>query len=167
MAKSVKKGTGLSKAAAHSIVEEAVHSYTPLRSILGGHLAKAPASPGEYDLIALSRDGVKKSSLTSLASYLGISMEQMSGLLHSSYRNIQRKSDHAVLDSLKSEKVLELAAFVQRGIQVIGRREGFIQWLHSPLPALKNQAPLQLLDTSFGIQLLTRLLGRLEQGVFA
>ena len=159
MTKPVKKSIRAVKSKASAVVEEALPLYTPLRTILGGHQASVSSPSGEY--------GVKKSSLKSLAAYLGISMEQLSGLLHSSYRNIQRKPDHSLLDSLKSEKVLELAAFVQRGIQVIGTKAGFTQWLQTPLPALRNQTPLHFLDTSFGIQLLLRTLGRLEQGVYS
>jgi putative toxin-antitoxin system antitoxin component (TIGR02293 family) len=94
-------------------------------------------------------------------------METMSMLLHSSYRNIQRKDEDELLDTLKTEKVLELAAFAQRGIEVIGDKESFAEWLHSPLVSLGNKTPLNFLDTSFGIQMLTKLLGRLEQGVYS
>ena len=94
-------------------------------------------------------------------------METMSGLLHSSYRNIQRKDDDELLDTLKTEKVLELAALAQRGIEVIGDKESFAEWLRSPLISLGNKAPLDFLDTSFGIQMITKILGRLEQGVYS
>ena len=94
-------------------------------------------------------------------------METLSGLLHSSYRNIQRKDEDELLDTLKTEKVLELAAFAQRGIEVIGNKQSFAEWLQSPLVALGNKAPLDFLDTSFGIQMVTKLLGRLEQGVYS
>jgi putative toxin-antitoxin system antitoxin component (TIGR02293 family) len=94
-------------------------------------------------------------------------METMSGLLHSSYRNIQRKDDDELLDTLKTEKVLELAALAQRGIEVIGDKESFAEWLRSPLISLGNKTPLDFLDTSFGIQMITKILGRLEQGVYS
>ena len=62
--------------------------------------------------------------------------------------------------------MLELAAFAQRGIGVIGSKAAFIEWVHSPLVALGNKMPLDFLDTSFGIQMVTKMLGRLEQGVY-
>lgn len=148
-------------------VEGAALQYETLRVILGGSKSVKKSLAGDFDLIALSRAGVKKSTLTSLAAHLGISMEIMSGLLHSSHRNIQRKSEGELLDTLKTEKVLELAAFAQRGIEVIGSKESFAEWLHSPLISLGNQAPVHFLDTSFGIQMVTKLLGRLEQGVYS
>jgi len=141
--------------------------YETLRLILGGNKNLKKSLSGDFDLIALSRVGIKKSTLKSLADYLGIDMETMSKLLHSSYRNIQRKDEDQLLDTLKTEKVLELAAFAQRGIQVIGDKESFAEWLHSPLASLGNKTPLNFLDTSFGIQMLTKILGRLEQGVYS
>lgn len=150
-----------------SFVEEAAVQYETLRVILGGNKSVKKSIGGEFDLIALSRAGIKKSTLKSLSEYLGISMETLSGLLHSSYRNIQRKGDEELLDTLKTEKVLELAAFAQRGIEVIGNKESFAEWLQSPLISLGNKTPLHFLDTSFGIQMVTKLLGRLEQGVYS
>lgn len=150
-----------------SVLEEATVKYEALRVILGGNSAVKKSLTGDFDLIALSRAGIKKSTLKSLAGYLDITMETLSRLLHSSYRNIQRKDDEELLDTLKSEKVLELAAFAQRGIEVIGSKESFAEWLQSPLTSLDNKTPLHFLDTSFGIQMVTKLLGRLEQGVYS
>lgn len=155
------------KEGAPSVVNEAAVQYNTLRVILGGNKSLEKPLTGDFDLINLSRTGVKKSTLKSLADYLGINMETLSGLLHSSYRNIQRKDDNELLDTLKTEKVLELAAFAQRGMEVIGDKESFSEWLHSPLVALGNKMPLHFLDTSFGIQMVTKVLGRLEQGVYS
>jgi putative toxin-antitoxin system antitoxin component (TIGR02293 family) len=148
-------------------VEEAAVQYETLRFILGGTKSMKKSIAGDFDLITLSREGIKKSTLKSLAEHLGISMETMSRLLHTSHRNIQRKHEEELLDTLKTEKVLELAAFAQRGIEVIGSKTGFIEWLHSPLVSLGNKTPLDFLDTSFGIQMVTKILGRLEQGVYS
>lgn len=155
-----------------SMVEEAAFTYETqpyetLRVILGGNKNVKKSLTGDFDLINLSRAGIKKSTLKSLSEYLGINMETMSELLHSSYRNIQRKDEDQLLDTLKTEKVLELAAFAQRGIEVIGNKESFAEWIHSPLVSLGNKTPLDFLDTSFGIQMVTKLLGRLEQGVYS
>lgn len=150
-----------------SVVEEAAIQYETLRVILGGDKSIKKTFSGDFDLINISRTGIKKSTLKSLASHLGITMETMSNLLHSSHRNIQRKDEDELLDTLKTEKVLELATFTQRGIEVIGNQESFAEWVHSPLISIGNKTPLDFLDTSFGIQMLTKILGRLEQGVYS
>jgi putative toxin-antitoxin system antitoxin component (TIGR02293 family) len=149
------------------LLEEAAVQYNSLRVILGGNKSIGKSIAGDFDLIALTREGIKKSTLKSLADHLGITMETMSGLLHSSHRNIQRKDENELLDSLKTEKVLELAAFAQRGISVLGNKTAFAEWLHSSVSSLGNKRPVDFLDTSFGIQLATKILGRLEQGVFS
>ncbi|MBI5856650.1 MAG: DUF2384 domain-containing protein [Sphingobacteriales bacterium] len=150
-----------------SLAQEAAVQYETMSVILGGNkIVKKPLT-GDFDLIALTREGIKKSTLKSLAEHLGISMETMSRLLHSSHRNIQRKDEEELLDTLKTEKVLELAALAQRGIEVMGNKAAFAEWLHAPLTALGNKTPLDFLDTSFGIQMVTKLLGRLEQGVYS
>ena len=148
-------------------IQEAAVKYETLGIILGGRQLLHQSISGDFDLIRLTREGIKKATLKSLAAYLGITMETMSRLLHSSYRNIQRKNEKELLDTLKTEKVLELAAFAQRGIEVIGDKAAFKDWLQSPLMALGNKTPLDFLDTSFGIQLVLKILGRLEQGVFS
>lgn len=149
------------------LMEEAAVQYGTLGVILGSEKSGIKKLSGDFDLIALTREGVKKSTLKSLSGYLGISMEVMSRLLHSSHRNIQRKDDNTLLDTLKTEKVLELAALTQRGIEVTGSKDAFTEWLHTPLIALGNKTPLDFLDTSFGINMVTKLLGRLEQGVYS
>jgi putative toxin-antitoxin system antitoxin component (TIGR02293 family) len=149
------------------IAEEAAVQYETLRVILGGDHSIKKTFTGDFGLIDISRKGIKKSTLKSLARHLGVTMETLSSLLHSSYRNIQRKDEDELLDTLKTEKVLELAAFAQRGIEVIGSKESFAEWIHSPLISLGNKTPLDFLDTSFGIRMVTKILGRLEQGVYS
>jgi putative toxin-antitoxin system antitoxin component (TIGR02293 family) len=150
-----------------SIVSEAALQYDTLRVILGGNKSVPKTISNDMDLINLSRHGVKKASLKSLAHYLGVTMEKMSSLLHTSHRNIQRKDEEELLDTLKTEKVLELAAFIKRGIDVTGSEAAFKEWLHSSILALGNRKPIDFLDTTFGIQMAVKVLGRLEQGVFS
>jgi len=150
-----------------STISEAAVQYDTLKVILGGNKSVPKAISSDMDLINLSRHGVRKSSLKSLAGYLGISMEKMSSLVHSSHRNIQRKDEDELLDTLKTGKVLELAAFIKRGIDVIGTEDAFREWVHSPIIALGNRKPIDFLDTTFGIQMALKVLGRLEQGVFS
>lgn len=154
-----------------NLMAESAVAYAPgnnksMRAILGGQL-QGQGNFSDLELIKLTREGLKKETLTSVAAFLGISMEQLSALLHTSYRNLLRKDASDVLDSYKTEKVLELAAFASRGVQVIGSKNGFQQWLSTPVLALGNRIPLEFLDTTFGIQMVLKVLGRLEQGVFS
>jgi putative toxin-antitoxin system antitoxin component (TIGR02293 family) len=42
-----------------------------------------------------------------------------------------------------------------------------IQWLKSPLKVLGGVSPIDLFDTSFGVQMVLDELGRIEQGVYS
>lgn len=147
--------------------EEAAVQYEPVFTILGGRQALAGQLTAPADLISISRAGIKKSALRPLSRNLGITLEQLSTILHTSHRNLQRKSDTSPLDSHKTEQVLELALLAQRGAEVLGSSDAFKAWLQTPLAALGYEVPLHFLDTSFGIRMLHQQLGRLEQGVFA
>ncbi len=150
-----------------TIAQDAALRYNGLTAILGGKAHLSQPLKKEADIIQITRNGVKKSALKPLSGFMGISLETLSGLLHTSLRNLQRKDDTALLDISKSEKVMELASFTQRGIDVLGSQAAFSLWLKSPLPALNHDTPLQYLDTSFGIQLLQNILGRLQHGVYS
>lgn len=165
------KGNKMTITETYSILKEPEIAYEKsgptLKAILGGKLIHLDATHNEIDFIKLTRKGLKKEVLGNLAAYLGISMPQISDLLHTSYRNLLRKDSNDVLDSYKTEKVLELASFTLRGIEVLGTKELFQEWLQSPIMSLGNKKPLEFLDTTFGIQLVLKILGRLEQGVYS
>ena len=134
-----------------SFVEEAAVQYETLRVILGGNKTVKKSLAGDFDLIELSRTGIKKSTLKSLAGYLGITMEILSGLLHSSYRNIQRKDNDELLDTLKTEKVLEMEDLAESGIEVIGDKKYFEEWLQRTIVVIGNKTNLYFLDINFYI----------------
>jgi putative toxin-antitoxin system antitoxin component (TIGR02293 family) len=153
-----------------AVVKEAAIGYGPspsMKAVLGGKGSSLQVINTDIDLIELTRKGLKKDTLFYLAEYLGISMGQLSDLLHTSHRNLQRKDANETMDSYKTEKVLELASFAVRGTDVIGSEAGFREWLKNPITALDNKTPLDFLDTTFGIQMVLKILGRLEQGVYS
>ncbi len=121
----------------------------------------------EYDLISLSRNGLRKSSVVSLSKYLGITMEKMSELLNISSRTLQRKADDEALNITTSFQTLEVAELTAKGIDVLGTKENFSKWLSIPLVAIGNIPPINLLDTTQGIKILSKILGRIEHGIYS
>lgn len=150
-----------------SMVQEAAVHYESMRVILGGNKSVLKPISGDADLVDLSRNGVRKSSLTSLSSYLGITMDALSGILHSSHRNIQRKDDNELLDVYKSEQAIEIAQVISKCLDIFGTKENMQQWLSSSVIALGGKRPIDLLDTSFGIRMIFTVLHRLEHGVYS
>jgi putative toxin-antitoxin system antitoxin component (TIGR02293 family) len=140
--------------------------FTKLRAILGGTSALKSSLKSEHDLITLSRSGLPKKTLNTLAKKLGISMERLSALLHISHRTLQRKAPSDHLSVHVSEQILSIAEVIRRGLEVMGSQKNMELWLHSELPALDYKKPIDLMDTTFGTQIVLRILGRIEHGVY-
>ncbi|WP_081062333.1 MULTISPECIES: antitoxin Xre/MbcA/ParS toxin-binding domain-containing protein [Burkholderia] len=72
-----------------------------------------------------------------------------------------------------SHAVIEmLATQVQNMVEVSGNPDGFdvqswlFDWLHSPVPALGGQRPVDCLHTPEGIDLISRLLASAQTGAY-
>ncbi len=143
------------------------NKYDRIISVLGGSVQVGQKINSDFDLIEITRKGLPKSVIKTLSLILGISMEQMSNLLHVSHRSLQRKSDTDLLNVYSTEQVLEIAQVVSRGIDVMGSLESFIKWLHNDIRTLNYAKPIDFLDTSFGTRLIKDTLGRIEYGVYS
>lgn len=140
--------------------------YSQLVAIIGGTKALKKDISNEMDLIHITRLGLPKRSLDTLAKKLGISMERMSSLLHISHRTLQRKLPTDHLSVHVSEQILSIAEVIRKGIDVLGDEDRLEIWLHSELSAIGHKKPIDLMDTTFGTRLLIRMLGRIEHGVY-
>lgn len=128
----------------------------------GGSYALQP-----YDLIGISRSGILKKTLSLLSKRLSFTTNEISRILHISERTLQRYHADDRLSPDISERTLMLAKLYERGVEIFHDAANFTDWLRTPLPAFNYQPPIQLLDTSFGFQLIEDELGRIEYGIFA
>ncbi|MFW5759752.1 MAG: antitoxin Xre/MbcA/ParS toxin-binding domain-containing protein [Cyclobacteriaceae bacterium] len=96
------------------------------------------------------------------------SEQQWSYFLNINIRTMQRyKSNHShIFKPIQSERIFELAEVVNTGDKVFDSRENFNIWLNSPSLALGNEKPIDLLDSSYGKDLVLAELHRIEHGVF-
>lgn len=93
---------------------------------------------------------------------------QWSIFLDVNIRTLQRykgAKDH-VYRPLQSEKIFELAEVVSMGNIVFDKPEHFRIWLNTPSVALGREKPINLLDSSFGKDLVLTELNRIEHGIF-
>lgn len=141
--------------------------YSQLVAIIGGKKALKKDINNEMDLVDVTRVGLPKKSLDTLAKKLGVSMERMSALLHISHRTIQRKSPTDHLSVHVSEQILSIAEVVRKGLEVFEDDEQELEeWLHGPISSLDYKKPIDLMDTTFGTRILIKILGRIEHGVY-
>lgn len=138
-------------------------TQNPLQSILN----LSSNFQNEMDLVKLSRSGLLKKSVTNMAAKFGITQEKICELLHMSARNFQRIKDSSHLDIYTSEQIIEMANVYSKAHQIFIDEDSIKQWFQTPNYALGNQIPLDLLDTSFGVKMVSDVLGRIEYGIFS
>jgi putative toxin-antitoxin system antitoxin component (TIGR02293 family) len=119
-------------------------------------------------LIQMIRKGIEFTFFIRLAEKSPFSLHEWSNFLHISERTMQRyKREKKSFDPIYSERILEITLLYKQGIDVFGGNEKFNNWLESKNLALGGTKPKELLDTTFGINLLKDELTRIEHGVLA
>jgi putative toxin-antitoxin system antitoxin component (TIGR02293 family) len=115
------------------------------------------------------RKGVTQGLFEEIQSNLPFTDQQWSAFLNINIRTMQRykSAQGHVFKSIQSERIFELAEVVSLGDKVFDTREHFNIWLNTPSPALGNETPISLLDSSYGKDLVIAELNRIEYGIFA
>jgi putative toxin-antitoxin system antitoxin component (TIGR02293 family) len=140
-------------------------SSTPFYNLLGG--SKSAKSSTDFDVITLARQGFPKKALLALAKKISLNIQELANILHISERTLQRYEDDAIIKTEYAEKAVELARLYTRGEEVFGSMDKFKTWVKTPGHVFKGEAPITILDTSAGFDLVFKELGRIEHGIFA
>lgn len=119
-------------------------------------------------LVKMVRDGIGFATFDKFANKSPFSNNEWSTYLHLSERTMQRyRIEKRTFDPLQSEKIIEIALFYNKGIEVFGSAEKFDTWLETDNLALGKIKPKMLLDNSFGINMLRDELTAIEYGILA
>ena len=96
------------------------------------------------------------------------------GIARSTYsRKLREKKFLGISESERVLGVARLIGQVQSMVEQSGDPNDFDakqwvgQWLEQPLPALNNRAPLEMLDTASGQELVSQLLMQVQSGAYA
>jgi len=126
------------------------------------------ADDDTFDLANMVREGVPYPYFTKLSTQINFGFEEWSSYLHLSERTIQRyKKEKKSFDPIYSEKILQIELLYKKGNDVFGVADNFYTWMDTKSIALGGVRPKDMLDTSFGINLIYDELGRIEHGIFA
>jgi putative toxin-antitoxin system antitoxin component (TIGR02293 family) len=119
-------------------------------------------------LVNMVRRGIGFKAFDKFANKSPFSQNEWSTYLHLSERTMQRdRSEQKTFDPLQSEKIIEIALFYNKGVEVFGSAEKFNSWLDTNNLALGQMKPKMLLDNSFGINMLRDELTAIEYGILA
>lgn len=119
-------------------------------------------------LITLVREGIPYKDFKRIVENSPFAFTEWADFLHLSERTIQRyKKENKSFDPLHTEKIIEIAILLSIGMDVFGDKDNFNRWLGSKSVTLGGIKPMELLDSSFGIEMVRDELGRVEHGVLA
>lgn len=114
------------------------------------------------------RKGIAYNSFTNAVKNVPLTLKEWSDILDLSERTLQRyKKDKRAFDTLQSEKIVQVTLLIRYGRDVFGDEKKFNLWLNTENLSIGNIKPKELLDSSFGIDLLKDELTRIENGILA
>jgi len=121
-----------------------------------------------FKLIRASRKGVDHKTLYDMIKSFPFNLSEWAKLLHISERTIQRyRHEKKKLDSIHSDRFLNIMILLNKGIEVFGNSENFMIWLESVNIALGKIKPIDIIDNAFGIKIIIDELTKIEHGVLA
>ena len=107
---------------------------------------------------------MKKEEWKELIWNIGATEKEFESILPSSISSMQKKT---VYGRETSERIYELARLFGLGYQVFDTKEAFRGWLVAPSKALGNKPPFQLLDSSFGFEMVENEILRILYNVYS
>lgn len=150
------------------------HQTATLEAPAPAITTRTKKNPGPFNFGALTshykigiiKNGITKNQLEAIKSETDFDYHTLSGLLSVSRTTLIKKKGDERFDQPTSERIMILAEFISYGREVFESRERFNTWVKEPSMALGNRAPLELLDTVYGIEEVKKELGRIEYGVY-
>ena len=116
------------------------------------------------DLIVLSRVGISMKMLKGILQFTSLTIKEVATLLPVSERQLSRYEDAHLLRKDISSHLILLVELYERGFEVLGEQK-FKAWTKLNNRALGGLKPIEILDTSIGINMVRDILGRIEHGI--
>ncbi len=122
----------------------------------------------KFSLIKISRQGVSYEDFIKVVEFSRFTIKEWAGYIHLNERTLHRyKAENKPFEQIYSERILEIAGLLQKGVDVFGDIIAFSKWINTENMALGKVIPKQLLDSTFGITILENELTRIEHGILA
>ena len=121
-----------------------------------------------FKLINTTREGVDIKTFDEFSVAYPLNSTDWSRILNVSERTIQRyRREKRRFDPIHTEKLLLIMLLFKKGTEVFESISDFLIWINSRNNALGGIKPVDLLDNSFGINMVKDELVRIEHGILA
>jgi len=111
--------------------------------------------------------GVKKNVVTVIKECLDLSIDELSELLPTSKRQLQRYSENSKLSLSDTEHVVALSGVVIDGYEIFEKPQDFKKWLMEPNVGLGGELPFKIMKSIYGCMLVKTIIGRSLHGVYS
>ena len=155
-------------------VQEALVSYVEEIDSLSQHNFSAKLNNSNFFedkmlIIQAIKQGIPYSLFNEIKQITPFTEDDWANYLNVSKKTLQRHSNEEdyIFKPIHTEKIIELAEVTHFGNSVFDTQEQFYLWLNTPSYALSNLKPAELLNDSYGKDLVMAELNRIEHGIFA
>ncbi len=120
-----------------------------------------------FEIVEKTRKGFPSNTIDNLAKAYGVSFKELALILRVSERMIKRYRQNKAIPPIISDRIFQLMKIYVRAIEIFNNNEFAIDWLRRPVIALGYRAPVEIMDTFTGIEMVFDILGRIERGVYS
>jgi len=118
------------------------------------------------DLITLARTGIQTKYVKEIQDFTSLSDKELSSILPISQRQLVRYVDSHKLNKEITSHLIQLIELFQKGFKLFGQ-DKFKLWIRTPNKVIDNNAPIEIMNTSIGIEMIEDIIGRIEHGVYS
>ena len=111
------------------------------------------------------RSGLPAEAFDWLKAELGLTVSELSDIVHISRRTVSRRKQEGHLKTDESERILRLIRLYRHASEVLGGAEEAKSWMREPNFALGEETPLHFADTEPGARRVEELLGQIKHGI--
>ncbi len=117
------------------------------------------------EIIGRVRKGLPSGVCKRVMKAYDVTQDDFALIIHINKKTIQRQAAKGVFGVEVSDRLLRLADVFARASEVFEDKDEARTWMQEESRALGGVTPWSLLDTSTGIDLVIRELGRIEHGI--
>lgn len=114
---------------------------------------------------AIIHKGIPYKSLEVIVAKYHLDLPRILKILSFPPRTMARRKTEQRLTAQESDRLARLARILAYATEVFGTEEKASTWLTRPNRILEATAPIDLLDSDLGTQVIESMLGRIEHGV--
>ena len=154
-----------------NIVNEAISSYvqTSPFSFNQEKITFSDFFDNKMLVIQVIKKGLPYKIFNAIKNIIPFTEDEWASYLNISKKSLQRYSTNKnhLFKPIHTEKIIELAEVTNFGKDVFDSTEQFYLWLNTPSFVFNNLKPSELLQDSYGKELVMEELSRIEHGIFA